>query len=440
LDKADHKKNLQLAFDVAEKSLGISPLLDVEDVDVERPDERSVMTYISEFYHKFTSQDHKENAARRVQKFARFHENIEALEAQYNSNASTLLNDVNQKVTELNDHSFPANYNETKALLAGHKAYRKNVKPQLNGRKLEGETSYASIQAKLRTNKRKAWNPPTESSPDTVDAAFAALAEAEKQRGKALRDHLAQQKEALHKGYADKANYTLQWLQGIKVAVNDQSGSPTDQLARLEEKSAELQDGAPLKDAESAYRLVEQSGLEDDNPYTETTYDELATESDQLQSAVSKKKQFLESQIASANNKGGLSPEQINELKEAFKHFDKSGSGDLDRLEFRSCLQTLGQTYPDDAFNTVYTNVSKGTEKIDFDKFVDYMAKLMEDTDDAAQIKASFRILSNEQPLIKKDDLRVSPLENTDVEFLATRMPGEGGQFDFATFTDDKFE
>jgi len=440
LDKADHKKNLQLAFDVAEKHLGISPLLDVEDVDVERPDERSVMTYISEFYHKFTSQDHKENAARRVQKFARFHENIEALESQYNGNAKNLLEDVSRHTAELNDHSFPESYDKTKQLLAAHKAYRKNTKPQLNERKLEGETSYASIQAKLRTNKRKAWNAPAETSPDTVDAAFAGLAEAEKQRGKALRDHLAQQKEALHKAYADSANGALQWLQGIKVSVNDQSGSPADQLARLEEKSGELQAGGPLKEAETAYRSVEQSGLEDDNPYTETTYDELATEADQLRSAVDKKKQFLESQIAAAGDKRGLTPEQINELREAFKHFDKSNSGDLDRLEFRSCLQTLGQTYPDDAFANVYSNVSKGEEKVSFDRFVDYMGKLMEDTDDAAQIKASFRILSNEQPLIKKDDLRVSPLETTDVDFLAQRMPGEGGQFDFATYTDDKFE
>jgi hypothetical protein len=43
----------------------VQPLLEVRDLcDVETPDERSVMTYVAEFFHKF------ETVARRVEKFA----------------------------------------------------------------------------------------------------------------------------------------------------------------------------------------------------------------------------------------------------------------------------------------------------------------------------------------------------------------------------------
>jgi hypothetical protein len=56
LKKDDPKGNLKLAFDVAESKLGISKLLDIEDlVDVARPDERSVITYVSQYYHVFSS-------------------------------------------------------------------------------------------------------------------------------------------------------------------------------------------------------------------------------------------------------------------------------------------------------------------------------------------------------------------------------------------------
>jgi spectrin beta len=44
---------LNNAFDTAERELGIPKLLDAEDVDREWPDERSVMTYVAEYYHKF---------------------------------------------------------------------------------------------------------------------------------------------------------------------------------------------------------------------------------------------------------------------------------------------------------------------------------------------------------------------------------------------------
>ncbi len=92
LDKKNKRENLQYAFDVAQNSLGIEPLLEVSDiVDTERPDERSVMTYISEFFHKFSSQDQKEVAARRIQKFVKFQENVEDNENTYVLNTQDVI-------------------------------------------------------------------------------------------------------------------------------------------------------------------------------------------------------------------------------------------------------------------------------------------------------------------------------------------------------------
>jgi len=44
---------LETAFHLAENDLGISRLIDPEDVDVESPDERSIMTYVAQFLHKY---------------------------------------------------------------------------------------------------------------------------------------------------------------------------------------------------------------------------------------------------------------------------------------------------------------------------------------------------------------------------------------------------
>lgn len=66
LNPTDHVANLNHAFDVAEKKLEIARLLDAEDVDVARPDEKSIITYVSLYYHHFAKQKTEMTGARRI--------------------------------------------------------------------------------------------------------------------------------------------------------------------------------------------------------------------------------------------------------------------------------------------------------------------------------------------------------------------------------------
>ncbi|CAB4070178.1 SYNE1 [Lepeophtheirus salmonis] len=51
--KEENKTRLETAFYVAECKLGIARLLDPEDVDVDSPDEKSIMTYVAQFLHRY---------------------------------------------------------------------------------------------------------------------------------------------------------------------------------------------------------------------------------------------------------------------------------------------------------------------------------------------------------------------------------------------------
>ncbi|KAL3268199.1 hypothetical protein HHI36_007324 [Cryptolaemus montrouzieri] len=53
LKRETNRIRLETAFDVAESELGITRLLDPEDVDVPKPDEKSIMTYVAQFLNKY---------------------------------------------------------------------------------------------------------------------------------------------------------------------------------------------------------------------------------------------------------------------------------------------------------------------------------------------------------------------------------------------------
>ncbi|XP_044734627.1 nesprin-1 [Chrysoperla carnea] len=102
MKKESNKVRLETAFDVAESELGIARLLDPEDVDVPKPDEKSIMTYVAQFLHKYPEPKSTGPDA------------VAAIQAEYNELTTWLL-----LKTQYLDHlqqtnSLPLNYNEYK--------------------------------------------------------------------------------------------------------------------------------------------------------------------------------------------------------------------------------------------------------------------------------------------------------------------------------------
>jgi len=73
-----------------------------------------------------------------------------------------------------------------------------------------------------------------------------------------------------------------------------------------------------------------------------------------------------------------LSNEQLSELKEAFRMFDKDGDGTIDSDEFESVLQVLGLNPTKEELGILLDSVdTDGNGVIDFDEFVDVMKEYL---------------------------------------------------------------
>ncbi|XP_068924102.1 microtubule-actin cross-linking factor 1 isoform X3 [Petaurus breviceps papuanus] len=102
-----NRENLEQAFEVAER-LGVTRLLDAEDVDVPSPDEKSVITYVSSIYDAFPKVPEGGEGISATEVDSRWQE--------YQNRVDSLIPWIKQHTMLMSDKSFPQNPVELKAL------------------------------------------------------------------------------------------------------------------------------------------------------------------------------------------------------------------------------------------------------------------------------------------------------------------------------------
>ena len=189
LDKADHRGNMQLAFDLAHREIGIPKLLDVEDVcDVAKPDERSVMTYVAYWFHAFSQMEKVENAGRRVEKFVLNMQGAWEMQSAYERRMAELLARIREQRHQWQGSVFEGTYADAKAQANEFAGYKRGKKREWVAEKSELATLLGNIKTKLGTYRLRPYEPPAELRLEVLEQEWGDLAKMEMTRAQLINE------------------------------------------------------------------------------------------------------------------------------------------------------------------------------------------------------------------------------------------------------------
>ena len=391
LDKSDHRGNMQLAFNIASKEIGIPDLLDVEDVcDVPKPDERSLMTYIAYWFHAFSQMEKVENAGRRVEKFVSNMQGAWEMESSYEKRMRELMRQIAKQQASWTNAKFEGTYADAKNKAAEFAAYKRTQKRQWIAERSDLVSLLGNIKTKLNTYRLRQYEPPQELSIERLDTAWAVLMRAEQDRSKIINETIRDIKNLLRRAFADKANGLALTIDTLSASISGLEGEVEDQLQKTQTVSSRLE---PLDDYLRSIADLDKQCQEaniEENDFTTYTYDELQYELDLVRSAIAKKLAFLENQIV-ARNMTNLTPVQLEEFESVFRHFDKDVSNSLQELEFSAALASLGLAYDEQEMHQRFKETSGWRSSISFEQFIRFMVAETEDQNTAEQVFESFK-------------------------------------------------
>ncbi|KAK0546612.1 alpha-actinin [Tilletia horrida] len=423
LNKADAHACTRLAFNVAQEHLGIPQLLDVEDLcDVAKPDERSVMTYVAQYFHAFSSMEQAEVVSRRVATFSDVMQSAWSMQHDYEKRARALLKQMADIRAAWSSASFLGTYADAKAQLSAFYSYKSGHKRLWVRERTDLAALLGNIQTKLKTYHLREWIPAEGLSQASLDAAWAELASAEARRSRAINAEIRTAKENLRNTFARLANEFEARVREVAAGIAGLDGELEAQSRQVKRLQADL---APLKESLAAIEQKERECVEanvEENDHTVFTLDDLVFELELVTTSVAKKLAFIENQIISRQHTN-LTPAQLEEFESTFRYFDKEAHNELSVPELGAALASLGIIYTEEDIAQIHAQLIEGFGAVNYDAFLTFLREITEDTTSPDQLLEAFQGLAGDKPYVTELDLRLAMLPQGSVDYLKECMP-----------------
>ncbi|GJN94415.1 hypothetical protein Rhopal_007495-T1 [Rhodotorula paludigena] len=432
-------QNLATAFRIADEHLGIPPLLEVEDVcSARRPDERSIMTYVAQFFHAFSSRAQAETEAKVISRFVEQMSDMMLAVNDYEARVQALLAALTSHLTSwsrappLPSTSYPS----LLALRAALHTYRRTLRPAWARERLETQELLGNVRVKLETYKLRGYEPEVGLRVEDVTEVWDRLVEAERERSRSIalfirriqdeaRQEVVQLADALS-SQCEETQADLAALSRVEIPLEQQrrlalslssSRLPAlhHTLSRLAGAFAAAQACDALDPAEGGEaegggeaRCAEAGGV---------ALGECEERVQALERAVKARSVFVENQVT-ARKASTLKPEQKEEFEGAFRAFDRNSEGRIEVEALGGVLGSLG-----------VSEVNLDEVKLDedglvtFEAYLKYMTERAEDRPSATKLRSLFRSVAGNKDFVTDLDLTRLQLAPQALEFLQTWLP-----------------
>ncbi|KAI8047784.1 actinin-like protein [Thamnidium elegans] len=443
LDKNDRHGNTALAFEIAARELNIPKLLDVEDVcDISKPDEKSVMTYVAEYFHAFSARDEFETAGRRVAKFADVLASVWDMEHQYELRVCALMEAVEFIQEEWDNTQLTDSYFDAKEKSNTFDIYKSTEKRSWVAEKKNIGALLGNIQTKAKTYNLKPYYPPNGLTLQDLDDTWKSLLQKEANYYRRINSTIRAIKEGLRKAYADEANDFQYRLDTISVKLVNLEGSLQSQLDLVQSLTKLFE---PLQASLNIIQMLDSACIEantEENDYTVHSLEDLSFGLDLVKEAVQMKSAFIQNQIIS-RNMTNLTPVQLEEFEQTFRFFDKDCTNTLSMSEFKYALSSLGIVYDDDKLEIAFYSITKNSDYATFEQFIRFMVSVTEDKTTPGELMDSFRTMAGDKPYVTELDLKMSQIPMRMIDYLKNTMPisavNESNGFDYETYVEEMF-
>ncbi|OQS03805.1 alpha-actinin-1, partial [Thraustotheca clavata] len=232
---------VSIAFTLAETKFGIPQLLNVADVAGNpKPDDKSILTYVSLLFQEFASDMQKKKAITTICKAVGMAQRINELKQHYETNAPQLLEWYNSKINTWKAPDATASLTTVQQALSQFNEYKRTERPTHEASFVQLESCAGRWIASCKNNHRPdpAMSPPL----DVIAALRTTLQETEVQYEIALRAHVlqCQQNDAIMNTVLSDLVKLETWLEKVSSEYSNESLAVTSSI-QAEEFDESLQ-------------------------------------------------------------------------------------------------------------------------------------------------------------------------------------------------------